>query len=332
MQFENTSALVTGASGLIGSHLVDRLVEQGCRVHALVRETSNLRWLPDSPRVRLHKGDITRSPELEDCLGEVDYIFHCAGLTIARSRREFFRVNAESCKPFYENCLAKAKRVKAIVHLSSLAAVGPGGAGSPVDESAPCHPITHYGQSKLAGEEIARYFSDSLPIVILRPPVVYGPREENFFTYLKMLAAKWNIRIGYGRRELSLIYVHDLVSAMTDSALSFREGDNTFFVTDGKVHSWEEVARTAMSLLQVRARTITIPEGILMPAALLCEALSRFGSKPALFDRQRMLDIRQSSWTASSEKFFKAHPFRPAYGLERGLAETLAWYKERRWL
>ena len=179
----DATALVTGANGFIGSHLVDQLLASGCAVHGLVRQSSDLKWL-DASQVYLHKVDLAR-PDFEiPVLEEMDYIFHCAGLTKAKSRSVYFAVNATACSNLYEQCQKRAGKVKGIVHLSSLAATGPSPQGGLVDETTPCRPVTFYGQSKLAGEEVALRFSDSLPVTVLRPPVVYGPREENFFTFI----------------------------------------------------------------------------------------------------------------------------------------------------
>ncbi|MEC7640582.1 MAG: NAD-dependent epimerase/dehydratase family protein [Nitrospinota bacterium] len=331
MKIDRAAVLVTGASGFIGSHLVDYLLTRGCVVHCLVRKSSNLQWL-DSSRVHLHKADLDQPGLLGDCLGDIEYLFHCAGLTRAKTRQEYFRVNADLCSPFYQECVARGKRLKAVIHLSSLAAVGPAGAGRSVDEETLCQPLTYYGKSKLAGEEIARNFSAKVPMVILRPPIVYGPREINFFNYLKTVNNGWNIKIGKVQRNLSLVYVTDLVRAMVKAVETPDKRNNVYFVTDGNVYSWEDVAQMAMRILKVKARSVTIPEKALIPVVFICESLARFTAKPALLDRQRLIDICQSSWTASSKKFLDHYDFLPQYDLHKGLEETFHWYKTYHWL
>ena len=148
-------------------------------------------------------------------------LFHCAGLTKAKTRDDYFCGNVYSCEVLYERCVAIGSNLKAIVHLSSLAAAGPSMRGEAAQEKNPCKPVTYYGESKLAGEKIALKYSSLLPIVIIRPPVVYGPREENFFVYLKTLSQGWNIKIGTTRRELSLVYVTDIVRAMVQAAVCY---------------------------------------------------------------------------------------------------------------
>ena len=325
-----STALVTGANGFIGSHLVDQLLVSNCTVHGLVRESSDLKWL-DASRVHLHKGDLARPDFKIPALEDMDYIFHCAGLTRAKSRSVYFGVNATACSNLYEQCQKRAGQVKGIVHLSSLAATGPSPQGGLVDETTPCRPVTFYGQSKLAGEEIALRFSDSLPVTVLRPPVVYGPREENFFTFIKLVHKGWGLQIGKAGKELSLIYVADMVQAMLTASHPSQQRGCSYFVTDGRVHVWEQVAKECARIMNVRLKTLKIPEGILQPIALLFEAWASFSSQPALFDRQRMIDIQQSSWSASPEKFFEAVGFEPQYELSRGLAQTIQWYQQQKW-
>ncbi len=326
-----SSVLVTGATGFIGSHLVEALLERECKVHCIVRETSNLQWL-DTARVILHTGDLHQPKTYQDSLTEVDYVFHCAGITRANNRHEYLHNNARVCVPFYRSCVEHGKRIKGVVHVSSLAAVGPTPPGQKVDEDTSCHPLTYYGKSKLTGEEIALGYASELPMVVLRPPVVYGEREVNFFSYLKAIKWKLAIKIGTAPRTLSLIYVKDLADAMIRAAEAPDPDRNVFFITDGNIYSWDEIAQAAMKALEVRAQTVIIPVSLMGFAAMVSEFLAKMGDRVPLLDRQRMIDLRQSSWTASSERFFEHYSFQPRLDLNQGLKQTCAWYKQQGWL
>jgi len=328
---ENATAVVTGATGFIGSHLVDYLVGHGCIVHALVRETSDRRWLNKSNKVKVHTVDLLQSSPI-NFLQEADYLFHCAGLTKAKTRDDYFSGNVHSCEILYERCVAIGANLKTIIHLSSLAAAGPSAQGEAVQEKNPCKPVTYYGESKLAGEKIALKYASSLPIVIIRPPVVYGPREKNFFVYLKKLSQGWNIKIGTTRRELSLVYVTDIVRAMVRAAVCYPKNEKIYYVTDGEHHVWNDISDSAMKILNVRAKTLFIPEVLLRFLSSISEVLAWFGPKPALFDRQRVIDICQTSWIASPKSFFESHKFQPKYNLVKGLKETIDWGKKNNWL
>jgi dihydroflavonol-4-reductase len=331
LHLKGAKALITGVNGFIGSHLANKLLDSGCRVHGLVRESSNLKWL-DACEIHLHQVDLSQPDFVVPALEEFDYIFHCAGLTKAKSRSDYFQVNANACSNLYEQCQKRGCRTKGIIHLSSLAATGPSSYGNLVDEITPCRPLTFYGQSKLAGEEIALQYSGTLPINVIRPPLVYGPREENFFTFIKFIQKGWQLQIGGMNKELSLIYISDLIQAMLVASNPFKKKGSSYFVTDGHVYPWEQISKECARFMNIQLKTLKIPEAVLMPIALLFETWADFSSKPALFDRQRMIDIRQSSWSASSEKFFKVFDFEPQYELNQGLAKTINWYLEEGWL
>lgn len=325
------TVLVTGANGFIGSHLVDSLLSLDCIVHCMVRKSSNLRWL-SLPKIQLHFVDLA-DPNLKiPDLKTLDYVFHCAGLTKAKSRKEYFDVNSRVCSTLYEQCLRYKNSIKGIVHLSSLAAAGPSEAGVQVDEATPLNPITFYGKSKKSGEDIALKYSATLPLKVIRPPVVYGPREENLYTFFKLVKKGWGLQVGKTPKVLSLIYVADLVQAMMEVCGPCTTQKKVYFVTDGNSYLWEDVAKKAAGKMNVSVKVLKVPESVLVPIAIFFEILSMFSAKPALFDRQRMIDIRQSCWTASPENFFRDFDFTPKFNLATGLDRTLDWYVQHKWL
>lgn len=328
---ENSTVVVTGASGFIGSHLVDYLVEHGCVVHALIRKTSDHKWLNKSDQVKIHIADLEQKQSLS-CLEKADYLFHCAGRTKAKTKENYFLTNVFACELLYERCVAVGGNLKAIVHLSSLAAAGPSDQGRAVQEETPCKPITYYGESKLGGEKIAIKYASSLPVIVIRPPVVYGPRELNFFIYIKALSKGLNLKIGTISRELSLVYVTDIVRAMVQAALCYPQNERIYYVTDGESYTWDNVADSAQRILGVSAKTLVIPEVLLSFLANAAETLAWFGSKPALLDRQKVIDVRQTSWVASPDAFFESHAFQPKYNLDKGMEETVKWCKNNNWL
>ena len=169
-------------------------------------------------------------------------------------------------------------------------------------------------------------------MVVLRPPVVYGEREINFFTYLKAIKWRMAIKVGTARQVLSIIHVKDLVDAMIRAAAAPDPNRNVFFITDGHEYSWDDVAQAAMQALRVKAQTVIIPVSLMGFAAMVSEFLAKMSGRTPLLDRQRMIDLRQSSWTASSERFFDHYSFKPQLDLKQGLKQTCEWYKQQGWL
>src|SRR5512143_719814 len=177
-------ALLTGASGFIGSHLADALLAHGYSVRVLLRRSSSLEWLEDQRLERVY-GDLFDKEALRMAVSDVDYVYHLAGLTKAKKREEYFRANHLGTKNLLEAVQEKAPRLQRFVHVSSQAAVGPSPTVAPIDETAPAKPITSYGQSKWAAEQECRQFSRHLPVTIVRPPAVFGPRDRDILEFFR---------------------------------------------------------------------------------------------------------------------------------------------------
>src|SRR5258707_10970781 len=156
-------ALVTGGSGFVGSHLVDQLVERGDSVRCLVRQSSKLRYL-DHNQIDLAYGAVDDSTDWDEALDGVDTVYHVAGTTFARRAEDYFATNHRGTESVLAEAVKRRDRIKRLVYVSSLAAVGPGRDGKPVDEKTPPAPITPYGRSKLAGEEAVSAARDLLPV------------------------------------------------------------------------------------------------------------------------------------------------------------------------
>jgi nucleoside-diphosphate-sugar epimerase len=169
---------VTGANGFLGSHLVDRLLERGDEVHVLVRKTSNLQWLIGKD-VRFHYGDVIGEGKgLRGGLQGVDVLLHVAGILRANRSRTYYEVNTQGTANVLEECLNVRPEIRRVVIVTSLAAHGPSPEGKTATEGDECHPIGDYAKSKRDAELVALKYADRLPVTVVRPPAIYGPRDE----------------------------------------------------------------------------------------------------------------------------------------------------------
>ncbi|MCK4404811.1 MAG: NAD-dependent epimerase/dehydratase family protein [candidate division Zixibacteria bacterium] len=328
---QNLKALVTGANGFVGSHLVEGLLDKGYQVRCLVRKTSNLRWL-SGLEVEFAHGDITEKSSLKSVVKDVDLVFHIAGLTKAKTREEYFRANAEGTKNLVEACLEENPQVQRFVYISSQAAVGPGDDKQPLNETAPCRPITHYGESKLEGERIVLKHASQLPVTVIRPPAVYGPRDSDMLGFFKVANKGFRISFGRGESFLSLVYVKDLVDGIILAAEKSKSIGEVYFIADDKIYSWREAFKIIARVLNKRTIPLKIPKSLVLFLAFISENFSKLLGKTAVFNTQKAKEITQRYWGLDVSKAKAELGFLPKYDLKRGAKETVRWYKEKEWL
>jgi nucleoside-diphosphate-sugar epimerase len=318
-------ALVTGATGFIGSHLCEELLRRGYEVTCLSRNTSNLKWI-ENLDIRLAKGDCTLPESLLDMVGGFEYVFHLAGLTKARCSDEFFCMNARGTENLLRTVAKRNPGVKRFVYLSSLAAVGPSKDGTPLREDAPPSPVSNYGRSKLEGETAVLRYRDSLPVTILRPPAVYGPRDKDLLVFFKMI--KKGVFPNWGKCYYSLLYVDDLVQGIIASAENKKAEGKIYFLSDSKVYTDEEIAAEISSVLDVKVTRLKVPKFIMLFFAFLGEKISERG----IINRDKMRELRYSHWICDAKKAREEIGFLPKVGLKEGIKWTADWYMIHRWL
>jgi len=323
--------LVTGGTGFVGSHLVELLLRNNYALTCLVRDPLQLRWL-EGLNVRLVRGDCTRPESLDAAMQGVSIVFHCAGLTKAQHTRDYYLVNHLGTKNLLETCSRFSSQIDKFVLVSSQAAAGPSLDGRPVKNSDTPHPVSDYGRSKLLAENEAHRFKDHLPIVILRPSVVYGPRDSDMFELFRWASRGLTLEMTGGERLLNLCYVDDLTAALLLSAEQNTQSGSVYFVAENRPYSWSEVRTLLLATGPVKARTIKIPYG----AAYLIGLASEFGSlisrRPALTNRQKMREAAQRYWICDVDKTENDLRFRTEFPLEKGLKLTWQWYRKNKWL
>lgn len=320
-------ALVTGANGFIGSHLAEVLLKEGYRVRGLVRSTSDLSWLRGL-RVELVYGDVTEPESLPRAVEGVSYIFHCAGITVARDPAEYYRVNLEGTRNLLEAALRYGPRLHRFVYFSSQAGAGPSWDGSPMVEDAPPHPISRYGESKLRAERAVKSFSDRLLTVILRPSSVYGPRDRMVLGYLQFLKRGVRLKLGTVQHRFNIIWIGDLVRLAVLAAQSSVPSGRVYFGADGEVYGWDDLAREAHRILGKGTIPIYLPHWLLGVYGALSE---RLAARPVL-TRDKAREMVQRYWICSIDRARTELKFTPTVLLPEGLERTISWYRAEGWL
>jgi nucleoside-diphosphate-sugar epimerase len=314
--------VVTGGTGFIGAHLIEMLAAAGESVRALVRR-----------KIALPAGvepvwcDLTQARGVDEALRGADTVIHLAGVTKALRTADYYTGNLTATENLARAAVGRGLR---FVHVSSLAAVGPNPGNRPATEEIEPMPITHYGKSKLEAERAVRH---ALPdAVIVRPPVVYGPRDRDVFQLLKSISRGLVLEIAGGERWFSAIYVKDLCQGLLAAARSSRASGRTYFLSHAKPLSWTEFDAAAARILGRSPRVVKVPVLIAQAVGACAEMISRTTGKPGIISREKIREARCRYWTCDTGRATAELGFTAPTGIEAGLSETLAWYKGAGWL
>jgi dihydroflavonol-4-reductase len=323
-------ALVTGGTGFIGSHLVNALLDNNWSVRCLVRGTGNASWL-EGLSIERCPGDCCDPMSLPQAVQGVDVVFHLAGVTKALDERTYFTVNAAGTDNLVRACLECNPKLKTFLYVSSQAAAGPS-AGCPSTEEDRCEPVSAYGRSKRQGEELALAFSAKIPVVVVRPPVVYGPRDRALLPLFKLLS--WGIQprlAGRGQR-FSVCYVKDIVRGLLLAAQKDEARGHIFFLSDGRDYGWKEIGNAFARAVGRRASSVPLPRSLMWGYAAVSDAVAAVRRKPALLSCGKVKEMVQAGWVCDSGKSRRLLGFEPHVGVDEGARLTYAWYKEAKWL
>jgi nucleoside-diphosphate-sugar epimerase len=323
--------LVTGANGFVGSHLVEGLLHRGHQVRGLIRRTSDLRWLKDVD-LDLAYGEVTDAATLPEVVRDMQIVYHVAGVTRARQPETYYRVNQQGTVNLLEACRQHSPGLEKFILVSSLAATGPSPEGNLLRESDPCHPVSDYGRSKLLAEEAAFRFADRMPITVVRPPAIYGPRDVDFLVYFRILKKHLRPLLGFRERRLSICHVRDVVAGSILAGESERSAGQIFFISGERDVSWDELSTTMAQALGVRAVKIRIPLFALHAVAALAELFAPFRREAPTLDRRKAREMSQQCWTCDWGKAAVELGYRPSVGLQEGMGETVEWYRKLGWL
>jgi nucleoside-diphosphate-sugar epimerase len=324
-------ALVTGATGFIGSHLVELLLQKKYAVRCLLRTTSSTKWLKNLP-VEYAYGDLFDDAALDAAVEGVDVVYHSAGLTKARTKEEYYRGNVIGTRNLLAAVRRRSQGLRRFVYISSQAAAGPSPDPTPITEDVQPHPITTYGRTKRQGEEECLALMPSLPATIVRPPVVYGPRDKDVFEFFHTVYRGLQPIVGFGEKFVSLVHVLDLIRGIVLAAESPRALGETYFISSTRTYGWKEIGDVTKRILQKRVLRIRIPETGVFVVAGLAELGARVSRKAALINLEKARDMVQDYWTCDSSKARRDFGYEQQISLEEGVQGTIRWYQEEGWL
>ncbi|MDR2622286.1 MAG: NAD(P)-dependent oxidoreductase [Dysgonamonadaceae bacterium] len=310
--------LITGASGFIGSFLVEKALDRNMEVWAGIRSSSSREYLQDA-RISFIDLNYSDKEKLKQQIsehvslyGKWDYIIHNAGITKSLDVLDFEKVNYLFTRRFIE-ALQETNAVPGkFILMSSLSAYP--------------NPESVYGQSKLKAEHFLES-QTNFPYIILRPTGVYGPRDKDYLLMLKTVDAGWDITAGFKPQKLTFIYVKDLVKAAFLALESpiFRKA---YCVTDGNVYTdkaYTQIVKTALG--KKFTVKIRVPLFVLETVSVLAEGIARLTKKPSTLNRDKYKIMKQRDWTCDIMPLRQELGFEADYDLERGIAECVTWYR-----
>ena len=328
--------LVTGASGFIGSFIVEEALNRGFETWAAVRKSSSRKYLQDE---RTHFIELNLSSkeqlaeQLRDC--DFDYVVHAAGVTKCLNKADFQRINTEGTKNLVDALLEVKMPLKRFIFVSSLSIFGAIKEQQPYEEIRETdtpQPNTAYGRSKLAAEQYLESLGTRVPYIILRPTGVYGPREKDYFIMAKSIKGHSDFAVGFKRQDITFVYVRDVVQAIF-LALEKGQTGRKYFRSDGNVYQ----SVTFSNLIHEELGRpwwirITAPVWVLRIVTFFGEYIGRMTGKVTALNNDKYNILRQRNWRCDIQPAIDELGYQPQYDLQRGVKETIKWYKNNGWL
>lgn len=323
--------LLTGASGFIGSHILDVLCARGIPTVILLRPASGTRFIEAHlGKVEVRTGSILEPESLRVAMASVTHVIHCAGATKARGVTGFYEVNQAGTRNVIEAANAQAGRVQRVAYISSLAAAGPAPQTKPRRESDPAEPVSAYGKSKLAGEQEVRTRCQP-EHVILRPPAVYGPRDGEFLRLFKAVENHLLPRPS-GQQSLSLVFVRDLAEIVITCLDHPAAAGKTYFAACAEVLTARQMAEEIARQMKQWTIPLPLPAPFLWLLCLAHEAAARVTGRAAVLSLEKYAELRAPGWVCDPALLRGETGCHCATTLAPGVAETLRWYRQNGWL
>ena len=314
---------LTGATGFLGRFVAKALASQGHELFCLVRDQKKAQKVLGD-MATLVFGSLEDKNSYREALSVCDAVVHVAGLVKARSRDDFFKINAEATKSLVE----QTKDGKRFIYISSIAAQGPNPRKEERPEDLVEMPLTCYGKSKLEGEKAVLRHAHRLNVTILRPPIIYGPFDEEF-SKVFVVAQKLGILPCINRSQvISMIYVEDCAMAIALLVNKDKTPRTVYLCDDGEMHTWEEVAKCLETVLQRKVRLVPTPRLLAVLGAGAWELWGKIFSTPVVMSTDKVKEALADYWVAGNTRLQKDLGFVPRTSLLDGFKKTVEWLRQ----
>jgi nucleoside-diphosphate-sugar epimerase len=320
-------ALVTGATGFVGSHLAEALRRRGDEVTVLARSPRKAAAL-ESLGLRIIPGDLSDKPALARAAEGQDEIYHVAGVVAARSEAEFLAANRDGTANVVAAAAAAGR--PRLVLVSSMAAAGPAPRDRPLRGDEPPAPVTAYGRSKLAAEQVVR--TSALPWTIIRPPTVYGPRDREVLKVFRLVRLGVAPVFGDGTQQLSVVHAGDLAEALIAAARAGATAGRVYYACHPEVVTSAQLVRGIGEAMGRRPAVIPVPAAVGRALLGITEAVARIARQATILTTDKANEFFQDAWTGDPAPLTVDTGWAAAHDLRTGLAETYRWYRSAGWL
>ncbi len=322
--------LVTGASGFLGSHIVDVFTEAGFDVRAMVRRSSNLRWLKGK-KVEIVFASLEDRGSLTRACAQVEAVVHAAGAIKAARESDFSRINTKGTRNLLQACISR-NSPPLFICVSSAGAQGPSRSSEPLRESDTPRPVTAYGRSKLAAERLVLEASGSVPVVVLRPGGIFGPRDSEFLPLFRM-AAFSPVIFGSGLRVRRVCVTHARdVARCILLAVRQSQARGKVFLVGGHNTTQRRLLSEIAAAVGKNPLVLAAPSPLIRFAGLLSSAGARLTGKPRLFTFDNCRRLLARNWWIDDTLARDILGYRAEIPLKEGLEECARWYRREGFL
>lgn len=315
--------LLTGATGFVGSHIVEELISNNHNIIATIRKSSNLKWIKNQS-IQFEYCSLNDEEQLSNIVSKVDAIVHCAGVVRSINWDGYYNTNVLGTQKLVQSAIKNKNNIKKFIYISSQAAMGPSINETPKQLAEKENPVSNYGKSKLLAEQEIKKLEGIIPYTIVRPASVYGPRDKDIFIFFNLVKKHLNPRT-YTKRFIQLVFVKDIAKVINIALTNTNTNNKIYYLCDGDIYTWKDVATTIAKSNNIKTIPIMLFDFIFKSVAYFYEIVAKITKKPQVLSKEKIIEMLQTYWTADNSNVIKDTNFEFTK-LENGAKITYNWY------